>query len=336
MQEPLPLGCGDLAKIRLDPGGPFARGMTKNATRAHWGRREIVVLQPFSLSRDGLQRFEEFAEVEGKWFRNISHEARYSMLKDNVARYYGTCAKKRGEQFIAVEGKLVRPSAGWPLPHRLDLALQLATFGLRLQQTGLVSCDWKLDQMAVTSSGVLRLVDIKNLHRIDFGRGTCSTDIDCCHCDHCRHHSGTQAHEQTCDLKSKRCQGSTFTSAAMIYQTAHMFYTHLFHAHNFSKPPDTPWFYKQLCPSAKDSRSHSSAAVLHSLLKGMTQPSQLARWNWTQVITTLHRVRASEQEAPGYNRTSAHLQFTQCIEASYQSTFAGGGSQEDCQVNRYC
>jgi len=294
------LGCGDLSKLRLNPGGPFARGLTKSATRAWWGTLEVTVLQPYSEEPNVCGRFDRAAKTEQRWLLSVAHEARYSQLRTNMPRYYGSCASKRGEQFMAMEGRLVRPTTTWPFTHKLDLALQLASLGLRLQRAGLVSCDWKLDQIAVNFSGALRLVDVKNIEHISSVRLACSTNADCCHCDHCGHKSSAElAEEQLCDLRLGRCRGSTFTTAAMVWATAD----------NFFRP---------MLDHVPRSTPAGQATEVRSLLEGMQQRSPAARWNWTQVVATLHRLRASDR-AHSSNRSAGPSILRDIIEADYYS-----------------
>lgn len=256
---------------------PFATGYTKAAWRANWSGLPVVIRRPRSQDTDNVASFERLATMELAFYQKLKSSPRFQTLGPKVARLYGSCVQ-HGPPFIVTEGNLrkeYRPS----LQRAIDLALQIAQLGLSMERAGVVHCDWKLEQLAFTRSGDVRVVDLEGFRDINTSAVPCSSNADCGKV--CRpvwrrgperQYQMANLQENQCLLSSRRCHGSVRTTPAMVWMTADTVYSKLFFGPvNRSK-------------------------IMVELLSGMQSVDAGARWTWPQVIEHLRNESSRSQQ----------------------------------------
>ena len=310
------LGCGDWHQLQLEPGGPFAEGNVKIATRANWDGLAVVVKQPVP-HHTAVDHFNLMTSIERRQLQSIW--SRFPDMRPSLARHHGSCLfSKTHPPFLVSEGGLVplramcalsmcQHSSWWQtssgrrtaanmtdgrLPHsyHLQLALQLAQLGVQMQRSKLVYCDWTLDQLAVTRSGNLRIIDAKYFATAD-GRQlkNCSQDVDCLRYAkeaYCHYRNGPPT---KCDQATGRCLASPRGAPAMIWWTAEFIFERLLH--------DRP-----------------NSSSVSSMIAGMKR-SGSQQWNWTRVVGHL------QSSLAGTTGVSRQAEARATIEAVYRSTF---------------
>ena len=229
------LGCADRSRLVYADDQYFAKGFAKTVWRATLdGRLPVVVKRPLDASGPSLSRFKKCIVSENSWLRRLP-QSPYLM------QFYGTCDDER-EPFSVVEGGLVK----WrfvieqPLPWcwRLDLARQVMELVRQLDEAGLMHCDWKYDQTAVSLQGVLKLVDLKSIKTLgrqigvgDGGGGSSTSERSPFYSDHsCQHSSECKRcmkmmdfpFEHSCDHARAQCHG--YDARTVVAATARSFF----------------------------------------------------------------------------------------------------------------
>lgn len=169
--------CGERSRAQAEPVS-FAHGHAKKAYRASWRGLAVVIKEPLSRSGQDVARFRSMILIDDQARSNVARSA--PDVLSAFARVYATCTSFT-TPFQIVERlqpfETAISSLSW-IP-RLQVARQVAEFGLRLKQADLVNCDWKPEQTALNAVGAFRIVDTKNFRSVSRSVANCSATYQC-------------------------------------------------------------------------------------------------------------------------------------------------------------
>ena len=169
--------CGERSRVQAESVS-FAHGHAKKAYRASWRGLAVVIKEPLSRSGQDVARFRSMILIDDQARSNVARSA--PEVLGAFARVYATCTSST-TPFQIVERlqpfETAISSLSW-IP-RLQVARQVAEFGLRLKQAELVNCDWKPEQTALNAFGAFRIVDTKNFRSVSPSVANCSATYQC-------------------------------------------------------------------------------------------------------------------------------------------------------------